>query len=246
MKLRILGSSSSGNCYLLETEKETLIIECGVSDKEIIKALEYDISKIAGVIVTHSHLDHSASAGKMADRGVDIYMTSETSKSLNLKGHRIKIVEPLKQFDVGNFKILPFQTKHDCLGSVGFLIYEKSLEITTLFATDTFYIEYIFENLNNILIECNYAKDILYKNVADGIITKALKDRTLKSHFELENVKGFLKANDLLGVRNICLLHLSDRNSDAGRFREEIEELTGINTTIADKGVEIDLSLYPF
>ena len=55
----------------------------------------------------------------------------------------------------------------------------------------------------------------------------ALKKRILKSHFSLENVKEFLKANDLSRVQEIWLLHLSDGNSDAERFKREIQELTG-------------------
>jgi phosphoribosyl 1,2-cyclic phosphodiesterase len=49
----------------------------------------------------------------------------------------------------------------------------------------------------------------------------------MQSHFSLENVKEFLKANDLSRVRQIWLLHLSDGNSDAELFKQEIEKLTG-------------------
>jgi len=60
-----------------------------------------------------------------------------------------------------------------------------------------------------------------------GLVPPALKKRILKSHFSLENVKEFLKANDLSRVQEIWLLHLSDGNSDAERFKREIQELTG-------------------
>lgn len=56
MKLKVLGSSSKGNCYLLESDKEVLIIELGISFKEIKKALNFDISKVVGALVTHEHL----------------------------------------------------------------------------------------------------------------------------------------------------------------------------------------------
>ena len=42
MKLRILGSSSSGNCYLLEDESECLVIEAGLPFKEVKKALDFN------------------------------------------------------------------------------------------------------------------------------------------------------------------------------------------------------------
>ena len=72
---------------------------------------------------------------------------------------------------------MAFKTKHDCADPVGFLIHHKEMGLM-LFATDTYYLEYNFEGLNHIFIECNYAKDILYKNVNDGIITNKLKNRT--------------------------------------------------------------------
>ena len=76
-------------------------------------------------------------------------------------------------------------------------------------------------------VECNYSLDILRANVEAGLIEPALKSRILKSHFSLENVKEFLKANDLSKVQEIWLLHLSDGNSNAERFKREIQELTG-------------------
>ena len=77
------------------------------------------------------------------------------------------------------------------------------------------------------MVECNYSLDILKRNVDAGTVPKELKTRILKSHFSLENVKQFLRANDLSKVQEIWLLHLSDGNSNAERFKREIQELTG-------------------
>jgi len=246
MKVKILGSSSSGNCYLLESStKETLMIEAGVSDKEIKKALNFDISNVTGCIITHCHKDHSGYVQKLLDAGIDCYMSKGTKEELGLNHHRAIILPQNEVQTIGAYKVATFNIQHDCKEPVGFLIYHKEMGLM-LFATDTYYLEYLFEDLNNVFIECNYAKDILNKNTELGLINKLLRNRTLKSHFELENVKTFLKANDLSRVRNICLMHLSDNNSDAERFKREIEELTHKNVVIADKGVEIDLDLFPF
>ena len=58
MKLKVLGSGSSGNCYILENDTEALIIEVGVPFKDVKVALNFDIKKIKAVIVTHEHGDH--------------------------------------------------------------------------------------------------------------------------------------------------------------------------------------------
>lgn len=56
MNLKVLSSGSHGNCYLLSTENETLILDCGMPIKEIKKGLNFDLRRVSGVVVTHSHL----------------------------------------------------------------------------------------------------------------------------------------------------------------------------------------------
>ena len=83
--------------------------------------------------------------------------------------------------------------------------------------------------------------EILNKNIEEGLVHPVLANRLLKSHFNLENVKEFLKATDLVKVKDIVLLHLSDGNSNAAEFKEEIQRLTGKPVYIADKGLEIEM-----
>ena len=83
------------------------------------------------------------------------------------------------------------------------------------------------------MIECNYALDILNENVKNGRIGAFLKNRVLKSHFSLENVKEFIKATDLSELKEVWLLHLSDSNSNAERFKKEIQAITGTPVYIA-------------
>lgn len=51
----MISSGSSGNMIILNGENEALILDCGMPYKMAMKALDYDVSKIAGVCVTHSH-----------------------------------------------------------------------------------------------------------------------------------------------------------------------------------------------
>lgn len=54
--LKVLSSGSHGNCYLLQCKDETLILELGIKWDDILKGLNYDLSKIGGCLVTHQHL----------------------------------------------------------------------------------------------------------------------------------------------------------------------------------------------
>ena len=58
IKLKVLGSGSSGNCYILENENEALIIEAGLPFMEVKKALNFNVMKIVGMISSHEHGDH--------------------------------------------------------------------------------------------------------------------------------------------------------------------------------------------
>ena len=157
--------------------------------------------------------------------GIDCYLSQGTASALTVTGHRINIVAPLKQFKLGTWTILPFDTQHDVAESLGFLM--VSGENKVLLATDTYYIKYRFNGLTHIMVECNHSYKILEEKVANGLLDEGQKDRLIQSHFSLENVKEFLKANDLSKVEEIWLLHLSDGNSDAELFKREIQELTG-------------------
>lgn len=246
MILKVISSSSRGNGYILQCNNETLLIECGVPFKQIQKSLDYDLSRVAGAIGTHSHLDHMGYAKDFMNAGIDVFASKETFSTLNLTGHRTQVVDPLKQFNIKGFKILPFESMHDCLGSLGYLIQEGATKLKLLFLTDSFYCKYKFRCVHLLMIECNYIKETLDQNIADGRIPEAMKPRLLQSHFSLENVKKFLKANDLSQCRKIVLLHLSDANSHAKRMVSEIEQLTGIETVVAEKGLELELELYPY
>ncbi len=92
------------------------------------------------------------------------------------------------------------------------------------------------------MIECNYDRSILDRNVAEGRINKSRRDRTLLSHMELGTCVTTLEANDLSGVDNIILLHLSDDNSDEVLFKEKVSEATQRPTFVATPGLDINLT----
>lgn len=234
IEITTLASSSKGNCYRVTDGSTPLLLECGISFKEIQRRLNFQTSGLAGCLVSHSHKDHCRAVPDVMKAGIDCCMSQGTADALGVAGHRGKIVQAQQQFQVGTWAVLPFETQHDCPGSLGFLLVNQSGE-KLLFATDTYYVKYKFVGLSIIMVECNYAADILKANVEAGLVSVEQKNRLIQSHFSLENVKEFLKANDLSQVREIHLLHLSGDNSDAERFKREIQELTGKMVIVADQ-----------
>lgn len=245
MKLKVLSSSSAGNCYFLYNDHEVLIIECGVKATLIKQALNFDLSKVVGAIVTHEHQDHCCGVKDMMAAGINVYASAGTVKAFNYTGHRLNTVEKGQTFMLGNFKIKAFDAVHDCNEPVSYLI-EHSETGKIVFITDSYYCAYSFKGLNNIIVEANYSQAILDAKVAAGHSPDFLRNRVLKSHMSLDTCKEFLAANDLRAVNNIVLVHLSDSNSNANQFLTEVSNQTAKNVHIADKGLCIDFNKQPF
>ncbi len=245
MKLKVINSNSLGNAYILETDKEALLLECGVGFPLIKKAINFDINKIKFNIITHHHLDHCKSALDVANAGIDVYASAGTFSKINGTSHRFKVIKHLEKFKVGNFTVLPFDVKHDAVEPLGFLInHPESGNI--LFLTDSYYSPYTFKNLNNIIIEANYSEKILDQRDESGVLHGIIRNRVLTSHLSLETCKKLLLANDLSQVNNIVLIHLSDGNSDEKQFIEEIKDATNKNVFVARPNMEIEFNKTPF
>lgn len=233
MDIQILASSSKGNAYRIDDGQTPLLLDAGIPFKELKIRLKFRVSELEGALITHSHMDHAKAVPDLMKAGIDCYMSAGTAAELGILGHRLKVVKAKQQVKIGTWTVLPFDVQHDVAEPLGFLLVSGANKV--LYATDTYYLKYKFTGLTHILIECNHSYDILYRNVMSGALPMEHKNRLMRSHFSLENVKEFLRANDLSKVEEIYLIHLSDGNSDAERFKSEIMALTGKPVYIAGK-----------
>lgn len=245
MNLRCLGSGSSGNCYLLSTETETLVLDCGLPIREIKKGLDWDISKVVGVLCTHAHLDHSKAVKDFENMGIPVF--SHKDMEINFEGEH----EERKHIRYGSFDINAFaltdkngkfmHTNND--GSecpcYGFLIEHKDMG-KLLYITDTELVKWRFSGINHILISCNYQK----KYISDS----AKRNHVLRGHMELETVKDFIKANKSNALRTIILCHMSGDSCNAEECLSEVQNVAGegVKVVVARKDLEVELSKYPF
>lgn len=240
MVIRVLGSSSSGNCYILDDGNEALIIEAGIRFAEVKKALRFNLRKVAGCLITHQHNDHAKYIQDMVKNGIitlalpEVWLAKQVAPSV--------AIQPGKGYKLGGFKVLPFPACHD-VPCVGYLIdHPKCGRI--LFLTDSYMCEYTFKGLYHIMVECNYSDVALTKAIEAGRTLPAQRERLMTSHMELGTCLDLLAATDLRGVSEIILLHLSNDNSDEQRFKEAVEAATGLQTFIANPGLVIDIDRY--
>jgi phosphoribosyl 1,2-cyclic phosphodiesterase len=244
MELIVLGSSSAGNCYILNVEKEALVIEAGVRFSEVKQALNFDISKIAGCVITHAHNDHSKYINDFLKVGIKTLAPSHTFESKAINSHFAKPINHGTGYRVGGFSVIPFNVVHD-VPCVCYVIDHAEMG-RLLFVTDTMFLEYQFSGINHFIIEANYSDAIAQKRVLTGSLNASVMKRTYDSHMEFETTKSILSSNDLSKCVNIVLIHLSDGNSDESLFIKECQQLTGIPTNVAKKGLKIQLIKTPF
>lgn len=240
MVVRVLGSSSSGNCYILDDGNEALIIEAGIRFAEVKKALRFNLRKVAGCLITHQHNDHAKYIHDMVKNGITTLALPEVWLAKGL-APSVAVV-PGTGYKLGRFKVLPFRACHD-VPCVGYLIEHPKCG-KTLFLTDSYMCEYTFKGLNHIMVECNYSDVDLMKAIEAGRTLPAQRERLMTSHMELGTCLELLEANDLSEVSEIMLLHLSNDNSNEQRFKEAVEAATGIRTYIANPGLVVDIDKY--
>jgi phosphoribosyl 1,2-cyclic phosphodiesterase len=237
MELIVVGSSSSGNGYILKNEHSVLFIEAGVHFDKFKEHLNHDISNVVGCIVSHSHGDHNKYVHSIASAGIPVYGHKTI---FSKKHHNYKTISENQKFKVGEYKIISVALTHDvpCLG-----FYIRHNDIGTIcFITDTKDVPYNFGELNNIMIECNYDRDTIDTNETMYF----LRDRVVDNHLSIQGVVEFLHRQDLSVLNNIILLHTSTTNSDINLFREIIIKEFGKTPVIALGGISVGISEQPF
>ena len=218
MKLKCLGSGSSGNCYLLiASNGETLIIDPGIPIKEIKKALNWNVSCVVGAVCTHHHTDHAKSVKDLEQMGIPVLKPYESSKKISVDGAGWAI----QYFELTdkNRRFMHTNTDGSECPCYGFLISHPEMG-RLLYITDTELIKWRFYDIHQILVEANYSKKIIQEDDPNY-------EHVCRGHMELETTLEFLKVNKSMDLRNVVLLHLSDDNSDAEMFAARAKEVVG-------------------
>jgi phosphoribosyl 1,2-cyclic phosphodiesterase len=237
MNFKPIASSSKGNAYLITSPGvPSLLIEVGIPVRRIREALGFNLSDVAGALVSHQHGDHASGAKDILKAGIDVYTSRETAEAIGIEDHyRFGELLSGETTTIGSWKVLPFDLAHDA-PCQGFFIQAPDGD-RLLFVADTSYIRNQFEGINILAIECNNVEEVLSENIVSGAVPASLGHRVRRNHMSLQRVIGMLKANNLSVCREIFLLHLSDNNSDEARMVRTVQEQTGIPTRAA--GVEI-------
>lgn len=239
MMIKCLGSSSAGNCYVIEFEGKLYILEAGIRVKEVFKAIDFRLEDIVGVFITHEHQDHSKYINEWLNKGIPVYATAGTLEATKIiNHHNVVVLEQKGAKIISDSLVQTLPTYHDVKEPCAFIFHfaKGNNKKSVAFVTDTYKFPYKLSGIDCFMIEANYSKDILLEKEA------VYRDRVITSHLPIDETIRFLVRSADNRTKNIMLLHLSDGNSNEKQFIEMSETATGIKTVAADKGMRLEIN----
>src|ERR687883_1984895 len=218
MQIWSFASGSDGNCYLVESEGTTLLVECGrpyAQVREFLQAVGIAPERLAGIVLTHAHGDHSRSARYLSvTHRVPIYASRGTLGALSLDDPSLaRPIESGKTYAVGQLDVKPFAVPHDCREPLGFR-FETGTGRAGI-ATDLGWVPHNvarqFRDLDLLILEANYDPHLL----DTGTYPHFLKRRVSGAFGHLSNAAA-AEAIAACGDRAphaVWLAHLSEQNN---------------------------------
>jgi phosphoribosyl 1,2-cyclic phosphodiesterase len=234
VQLTVLGSGSSGNCALVSTGRTTLLIDAGLSAKQIclrLAAAGYTLDQIDGILLTHEHQDHTNGLEVLSSkRSLPLYATALTREILqgNLRFRSApswRMMTTGSAFDFQDLRIECFPVPHDAVDPVGFVIADEESRLGVL--SDVGFVTNLIKDrlkaADSLFIEANYDTQLLE---ADTKRPWATKQRISSRHGHLSNDQAaeLIECVAHTGLNHIVLGHLSDDCNDPDRASRRIQE----------------------
>ena len=217
MRLAVLGSGSGGNAVVLEAPGTTILIDAGLSARQLcqrLRILDIDPDSLDGIILSHEHGDHTRGLEVfLRTRSVPVFANALTRECLEDRcGGRIewRVFQRGQSFRVGAFTISPFALPHDAVDPVGFVCEAQGRQVG--FATDFGHVTSLVRDrlcgVSALFVESNYDQDMLE---ADTKRPWSIKQRISSRHGHLSNTQTADLVGGLMehGLETVVLGHLS-------------------------------------
>ncbi len=243
MRICVLASGSKGNSTFVETDNARILIDAGLSKKELenrLTLIGVSPSSINAILVTHEHSDHIKGLAQFAKAyNTKVFAHRDSWNLIEEKANGIPVDNQIefngKDFNILDMSIQSFDLDHDSNHCVGFTIIEGNKKFST--ATDlghmTLDIEQRLKQSDLITIESNHDIQTLLNNPH---YPYSLKQRILSQHGHISNEECSKTILSLLGfnTRGVILGHLSEQNNTKEKAIETL------NQTLVSAGVTKD------
>lgn len=237
LTVAVLASGSRGNCTYIGDGRTGVLVDCGISTKQVLLRMEQiglGGAPISGVFITHEHSDHVAAARVLDARlfketGVrtPFYMTQGTMGRLSTRvmPQRIERIIPGRALRLGSLTIEPTAVPHDGVDPVAYAVQSGNARagVITDLGRSTRLIERKLASLDVAVLEFNHDHDMLMQ----GDYPWQLKQRIRGSHGHLSNAQSaelLTRAASAGRLKEVLLAHLSDENNTPTRALQSADE----------------------
>ncbi len=214
-----LASGSNGNCYYIGNNEDAVLIDAGLSFKQILKRMEakaLDPKKIRAVFISHEHGDHVRGVrvlGKKLD--IPVYMTNGTYAASFRTWKPVSYIAIENNIPVGMglFKVYPILKNHDAAEPTSFRVEHRgySIGVFTDIGTPCDNVKQHLKQCHALFLETNYDPQLL----KEGPYPYYLKVRIDSAVGHLSNIQAFelLKEHAHPDLQCVFLSHLSAENN---------------------------------
>ena len=214
-----INSGSNGNCYYVGNDHEAVLIDAGISCREIKKRmmrLGLDIEKVKAIIVSHEHSDHIRGIETLSRKySIPVYITSDTLKysGLFLDMELVRSFKAREPITIGQLAIHPFPKHHDASDPFSFIISGNGVNIGvfTDIGLPCENVIHHFQQCHAAFLEANYDEKML----EEGSYPYYLKQRIRGDKGHLSNKQAldlFLEYRPTF-MSHLLLSHLSQNNN---------------------------------
>lgn len=220
LKFSLLGSGSSGNAALIVGERTRVLIDSGLSYKQLClraEAVGQSLDGLDAVFITHEHSDHVNGLGVLARKtGVPVFITTPTHRALPPNVGEIPRIEYFEAGDtisVGEFEVCSFSVSHDACDPVCYSIRGRGAKLG--FATDLGHCCHLvrarLEGSHALVLESNYCPDRLRLGHYPASVQQRIRSR--QGHLSNHDAGALLKSLLHAALRTIVLVHISENNN---------------------------------
>jgi len=245
MKMHVISSGSKGNASIIYDSKTTILVDMGNSYKRLcegLKEINKSVNSIDYILYTHNHSDH-VSGSNFLDSSISYCRVG------TLQVPEKNLLDLYKNYQFGDFVVMPLLTSHDALAPCGFLFKDGKEKL--LYLTDSGYIpdstlKYM-HNCDYYFIESNYDAHMLLTSSRP----LSLKERIASEYGHLSNEQSAKYLVTLIGdkTKGIMLAHLSEECNTPNLalatyknvFAEDGVSLKDINLVCANQWSSRDL-----
>jgi phosphoribosyl 1,2-cyclic phosphodiesterase len=241
VSITVLASGSKGNCTLVSSSSTHLLVDAGLSCREILRrmlASGHDPSSVDAILITHEHTDHVGGLRVLARKlKIPVYLTGATYQEYqrcarNAAGQRValdrhELFQSGSGFQIGDIAVMPFTIPHDAIDPVGFTFCSGGIKVGI--CTDLGYMPGSVRNhlrgCHLLMIESNHDLELL----RGGPYPWSVKQRVMSNvgHLSNDALANFLTTDYDGSAQFLILAHLSEQNNHPEIARMTAERALG-------------------